>query len=318
MILQYGYNTTFEFEYNGNVIKKTMKTRIRFTVGNEYEALYLPDGSKNCIKVEGEGAHIDKGVGLIFITGALAFMFLGVGIFAKIEGEILLGGFALFSILLLLETGLYNVLNNRKQTKNYRSENEKLYNKNIDRKSDPSLIRYYPNTESTEKRTNNGEFRISNISGARLFILISIFIIFIGGTMVRSSYIPYSDNMNKIKNYEEGVATIKMIFKEEGVYKSGTSRTKYEKNTIVYEYDVNGKKYIATYTPSNQAKSHKKGETDKVYYNKNNPEECILNIENHDFILSIMFGGMIMVSGMVVFVYFIKKYIKLKRRQIKL
>lgn len=151
-IFQYGYKTTFEFEYNGNVINKTMKTRRQFTVGNEYEGLYLADGSKNCITVEGEGSSIGKGVALIFIIASLAIMFLGIGLLGTFETKILFEGFIIFFILIFISIALYNVINNRKKAKNVEKDNERIYNKNVNTKNSPDLIRYKPDEIDTPTR----------------------------------------------------------------------------------------------------------------------------------------------------------------------
>ena len=151
-IFQYGYKTTFEFGYNGNVINKTMKTRRQFTVGNEYEGLYLSDGSKNCITVEGEGSFIGKGAALIFIIASLAIMFLGIGLLGTFETKILFEGFIIFFILIFISIAVYNVINNRKKAKNVEKDNERIYNKNVNTKNSPDLIRYKPDEPDTPTR----------------------------------------------------------------------------------------------------------------------------------------------------------------------
>lgn len=71
-----GYLTTFEFDYNGTTIEKSLTTSKKFKVGSNKNGIYLPKGKANVLKVAGEGFQLVKGGGLFLISFGLLVMFL--------------------------------------------------------------------------------------------------------------------------------------------------------------------------------------------------------------------------------------------------
>lgn len=311
--LTVGYNVTYGFEYDGNYQEKTIKSRVHFTEGNEYEGLYLPDGSKNCISVEGEGFHVQSGTSLIFLLAGLFLIFFGIILFSNLKTEVMVGGVALFFILILGAAARYNVINNKKTDNKKNTDNERIYNKNIGRPIDSSLIRYIPEVRQEESvQKSNAKSFIFNL----VFIAISCFVILLGCIIGRYSVTTYMDNSKKISEYKQGWAIVKNIITEEK--ESSTDDSKYSVTTYFYEYEVNGKKYIYEFVPTNKVKEHKIGEREKVYYNEKNPTECILESVNHDLITDIVISAVILVGGVMLLISFIRRYIRWKRRTIRL
>ena len=60
-----GYETTFEFEYNGEIKVETLQTSKKWKTGTIKNGTYLNKGKRNNLSVGGEGFYSDNG-GVIF------------------------------------------------------------------------------------------------------------------------------------------------------------------------------------------------------------------------------------------------------------
>ena len=295
-----GYIVTFEFLFNGIKKEETMSTTKKFKVGSTKDGIYLEDGKSNTLSVDGEGFYVSKGATIFLISFGMMILFLvGYMIFGFSTKTLLTVVIAYFS-LLLGALYLFPILfpQKKKSITSKKDMVEKIYYENANNNEystvGSSLVRYIPKPQfkNIEKKHNNKP-AFSNI------LFLSIFII-VGGLLTVFG-IAGTYNSIKVKfTYHSTTGEIEEIYK----YTQNTDEGIAELTGIIYKYNVDDKEYKLDYPTggSYELNSHKIGDKQKIYYEKDNPENAVSKSALGTMIVPLVMGIMFIYIGLHVYI----------------
>ena len=241
-----GYNTTFEFEYKGEVKELTFATEKRFKTGAMKKAIYLPE--KNMLSVGGEGFYVAPGADIVMYFFSFVFMFAGIVLTGLVPKSILWGIGILLGIIFLVFTIVLLVKSNGK--------NKPIYKTNeIDEFSsvDSELSRYNPDLEKKKKIGKNTKV---GIIASILFLIAGVFTLVLLGK-------PVIKDINIKLTYPSVTGTVTKIYKG----KDGLEH-------IICDLKVDGKEIGYDYVDNRMlSPTYKIGDKVKIYYDKDDNEK---------------------------------------------
>ena len=275
-----GYNTTFEFEYEGNKKEYTMTTSKKFKEGSTKEGLYLLKNGKETVSISGEGFYLAKGGELILIVfGIVTLVVLLFEISFTILIIILLLCLALFVLFPMIVSQKSN--KNKKETIYYNESNNNDYST-----VNENLVRYIPKREKSKS---------SNVP------IIIIYILLISVGLILTVF--------GVKNTVKSMQLKKSYSKVEGEITN--VREKYQKTPegdetslyVTYTYYVDGISYsFEEYGgPKNGINNYKIGDVTDIYYDKNDPNTAVTK-SYFNAIIEPAIGILIIFIGIFVFI----------------
>lgn len=307
-----GYNTTFEFNINGENKTETIFTEKKFKEGSIKNCVYLQGKKGNMLSVAGEGFYLANGgaiflilFGLVFIFGGLAFnniittktiYIIAIGFFATVL-------LAIF-IMSLLPKKLKKNKKHKPSIKEIISTNEESEYSNVD----SHLVRYIPVIEQSKNKIID---EIMHYIFILIFVFIGTVVLMLGAKEARNSY--------NIKNtYSCVEAEIIEIYNYKA--KSADSDDENDITSVgyIYSYEVNGKKYeFNDEVGASKIFNHKHvGDTNKLYYNQNNPNDAVPKEKLNNYAIMLIIGLLFLYIAILVHIN-TSKNIKLYKEYVK-
>lgn len=301
-----GYTVIFEFVLNGIKKEETVSTTKKFKVNSIKDGIYLEDSKSNNLSVEGEGFFISKGATIFLISFGIIILFLVSYMIFDFSVKILLTVILTYFGLLLGVIYFFPILfpQKKKSITTKKDMIEKTYYKNANNNEystvSNSLVRYVPKPQfKNANKKHNNKPSFANI------MFLSIFII-IGGLLTCFGIVGTYNTIKVKLTCPTTIGKIEEIYK----YTQNSDDGVIESTGIIYKYSIHEKEYKLDYKTgsSYEFNTHKVGDKEKIYYQKDNPENAIAKSALGKTIVPLVIG--------VLFIYIaLYVYVDAKRKQ---
>lgn len=295
-----GFTTTFEFVLNGIKREKTMHTAKKFKVGLKKDGFY--DGKLDILSFEHEGFYLSKGASIFLISFGMMFLFAGISVIFVLPPQFVLLVFLIYFGLVLGIVYLYpRLFNKNKKSKTNNNSNqinyENINNKEYTITDSSSLVRYVPKQKKYNKKVDFVD------------ILQLIITLVVGCIAVTFGVVGTYNTIKTKLTYPYTIGEIEKIYKYTQKDNDGTTS---ELTGIIYKYSVDGTEHRLDYKSggSYSMNTDKIGDKEKLYYEKDNPNNAIPNSSLGVMVIPLVIGIVVIYIGIHV-------YIK-DRRKIKL
>lgn len=295
-----GYTVTFEFVLNGIKKEETVSTTKKFKVNSIKDGIYLEDSKSNNLSVEGEGFFVSKGATIFLISFGIIILFLVSYMIFDFSVKILLTVILTYFGLLLGVIYFFPILfpQKKKSITTKKDMIEKIYYKNANNNeystASNSLVRYVPKPQfknSNKKHNNKPSF--ANIMFLSIFIII--------GALLTCFGIVGTYNTIKVKlTCPTTIGKIEEIYK----YTQNSDDEVIESTGIIYKYSIHEKEYKLDYKTgsSYEFNTHKVGDKEKIYYQKDNPENAIAKSALGKTIVPLVIGVLFIYIALYIYV----------------
>lgn len=268
-----GYQTTFEFEYNGDKREETISTSKKFKVGSMKKGIYLANKNSNILSVDGEGFYMAKGGGILLSSFGMLILFLTSSMIFGFPAKIILYVVLIYFGILFGILFLYPIISSKKiNSKSKKDEFNQIYygnaNSNEYSSVDQTLVRYIPKYKGKKGKSNKLSFGT---------ILLTLIFVFLGSNLTIIGIISTCNAINIKINYPSTIGTIINTY----TYKVTDDAEESDLLGVKYTYQVDGQNYILDYKTGKGADfySYKVGNKIKLYYEKNNPNNAVPKTE---------------------------------------
>lgn len=295
-----GYTVTFEFVLNGIKKEETVSTTKKFKVNSIKDGIYLEDSKSNNLSVEGEGFFVSKGATIFLISFGIVILFLVSYMIFDFSVKILLTVILTYFGLLLGVIYFFPILFPQKK-KSITTKNdmiEKIYYKNANNNEystvSNSLVRYVPKPQfKNANKKHNNKPSFANI------MFLSIFII-IGGLLTCFGIVGTYNTIKVKLTCPTTIGKIEEIYK----YTQNSDDGVIESTGIIYKYSIHEKEYKLDYKTgsSYEFNTHKVGDKEKIYYQKDNPENAIAKSALGKTIVPLVIGVLFIYIALYVYV----------------
>ena len=282
-----GYKTTFIFDYNGKEMEETLITEKRFKKDSILNGVFLPDGKRNRLSVAGEGFYLAQGGDLFLIIFGILVALIGLYVMFDISVKIVIYTVIIFAVLFFIIIRIIIKSNNNDIMKNqaYKSE---VYDETFS--VDATLIRYIPKVKRVKTSLPELIILVLITLGAGIcFFLIGIKTLYSS----ISIKLTYPSTNGKISNVYDYIT-----------FESGE---KIKNKGIVYDFHANGQTYSIDNKLGISLTRYKVGDSVKVYYDDENPENAILNSELYQRGTLVILGIMFIYVGVYIILNYRKK-----------
>mgnify|MGYP004627912635 CR=1 FL=1 len=295
-----GYTVTFEFVLNGIKKEETVSTTKKFKVNSIKDGIYLEDSKSNNLSVEGEGFFVSKGATIFLISFGIIILFLVSYMIFDFSVKILLTVILTYFGLLLGVIYFFPILfpQKKKSITTKKDMIEKTYYKNANNNEystvSNSLVRYVPKSQfKNANKKHNNKPSFANI------MFLSIFII-IGGLLTCFGIVGTYNTIKVKLTCPTTIGKIEEIYK----YTQNSDDGVIESTGIIYKYSIHEKEYKLDYKTgsSYEFNTHKVGDKEKIYYQKNNPENAIAKSALGKTIVPLVIGVLFIYIALYVYV----------------
>lgn len=295
-----GYTVTFEFVLNGIKKEETVSTTKKFKVNSIKDGIYLEDSKSNNLSVEGEGFFVSKGATIFLISFGIVILFLVSYMIFDFSVKILLTVILTYFGLLLGVIYFFPILfpQKKKSITTKKDMIEKIYYKNANNNEystvSNSLVRYVPKPQfKNANKKHNNKPSFANI------MFLSIFII-IGGLLTCFGIVGTYNTIKVKLTCPTTIGKIEEIYK----YTQNSDDGVIESTGIIYKYSIHEKEYKLDYKTgsSYEFNTHKVGDKEKIYYQKDNPENAIAKSALGKTIVPLVIGVLFIYIALYVYV----------------
>lgn len=295
-----GYTVTFEFVLNGIKKEETISTTKKFKVNSIKDGIYLENIKSNNLSVEGEGFFLSKGVTIFLISFGIIILFLVSYMIFDFSVKILLTVIITYIGLLLGVIYFFPILfpQKKKSITTKKDMIEKIYYKNSNNNEystvSNSLVRYVPKPQfKNANKKHNNKPSFANIMFLSIFIIIGVLLTCFG---IVGTY-----NTIKVKLIcPSTIGKIEEIYK----YTQNSDDGVIESTGIIYKYSIHEKEYKLDYKTgsSYEFNTYKVGDKEKIYYQKDNPENAIAKSALGKTIVPLVIGVLFIYIALYVYV----------------